>query len=291
MINFNQKTIAVTLLMFFSVITPTLTFGAVYGKLTNGYVGAIETLLATGWVGVTYSLIGGQPMCIIGSTGPLLIMSTVIYGMSQSLGIPYLSFNAWISTWIFVYTIIAGFFDLTRFVRLATRFTDEVFAGLIVSIFILDAIGDPFSNAGLLRYFDPNHPSHQIYTVEDSPNYDPNYNYYAVALLSLLLGLGTTWMIFFFRGFRFSSFFCNDTVRNMVADFAVILSVIIFTAVKQAFPFPTETLQVPDKFEPSFSCCDSTCTTRWPVDCPDQPARYGTRSWLVNFGDLNGKSW
>ena len=32
MTNFNQKTIAVTLLVFISVIAPTLTFGAVYGK-------------------------------------------------------------------------------------------------------------------------------------------------------------------------------------------------------------------------------------------------------------------
>ena len=62
MTNFNQKTIAVTLLVFISVIAPTLTFGAVYGKVTNNSIGAIETILATSWVGVTYSLIGGMPL-------------------------------------------------------------------------------------------------------------------------------------------------------------------------------------------------------------------------------------
>jgi hypothetical protein len=212
MVNFNQKTVAVSLLMFLSVITPTLTFGAVYGKVTNGNVGVIETILATGWVGTVYSLIGGQPMCIIGSTGPLLIMSTVIYTMSQSMDVPYLTFNAWVSLWICVYCAIAGFFDLTRYVLLATRFTDEVFAGLIVSIFILDAIGDPFSYTGILRYFDPSHPSHAIYAD------DPSYDYYAVGLLSTLLGLGTTWFIFFFRGFRFSSFFCNVSLTYTIAS-------------------------------------------------------------------------
>jgi hypothetical protein len=39
MTNFNQKTIAVTMLMFISVMAPTLSFGAVYGKVTNNYVG------------------------------------------------------------------------------------------------------------------------------------------------------------------------------------------------------------------------------------------------------------
>jgi hypothetical protein len=44
---------------------------------------------------------------------------------------------------------------LTGYVRLATRFTDEIFALLIVSIFVMDAIGDPFSDVGLLHYLNP----------------------------------------------------------------------------------------------------------------------------------------
>jgi hypothetical protein len=60
--NLNHKTIAVTLLMFISVIAPTLTFGAVYGKVTENHIGAIETILATAWIGIVYSLIGGMPV-------------------------------------------------------------------------------------------------------------------------------------------------------------------------------------------------------------------------------------
>lgn len=207
MTNFSQLTIPVTCLMFISVIAPALAFGAVYGNVTNGYMGAIETLLATGWVGSTFALIGGQPMAIIGSTGPLMIMTTVLYGIASSVNVPFLTFNAWVFVWVFLYTLITGFFDLTRFVLLATRFTDDVFALLIVSIFVMDAIGDPFSSTGLLRYFQADHPYHVA--NEDTPGYDP----LNVAFLSLILGLGTTCTIFLFRGFRFSSFFCNQTVR------------------------------------------------------------------------------
>jgi hypothetical protein len=60
--NFNQRTIAVSLLMFISVIAPTLTFGAVYGKETGNRIGAVEVILATCWVGVVYSIIGGMPL-------------------------------------------------------------------------------------------------------------------------------------------------------------------------------------------------------------------------------------
>jgi hypothetical protein len=65
MTNFNQKTVAVTFLMFISVIAPTLTFGAVYGKVTENRIGTVEVILATAWVGITYSLIGGMPIVSI----------------------------------------------------------------------------------------------------------------------------------------------------------------------------------------------------------------------------------
>lgn len=42
MTNFNQKTVAVSLLMFITVIAPTLTFGAVYGTSTNFQIGTGE---------------------------------------------------------------------------------------------------------------------------------------------------------------------------------------------------------------------------------------------------------
>jgi hypothetical protein len=59
---FNQKTVGVTLLLFISVIAPTLAFGSAYSKATNNNVGAIETMLGTAYVGMVYALVGGMPM-------------------------------------------------------------------------------------------------------------------------------------------------------------------------------------------------------------------------------------
>jgi hypothetical protein len=210
MTNFNQKTVAVSLLLFISIIPPTLSFGSSYGKMSNNKMGAIETILATSWVGVAYSLIGGMPMCIIGSTGPALAIMTAIKNMSDGLGCEYLPFNAWVSVWVFIYTVICGFFDITRYVKLATRFTDEIFALLIVVIFIVKALGDPFpgGSAGLFRYLEEGHKSHGKH--ED----DEDYDYQSVAFLSIILGFGTTALIFFFRSFKFSPYFCGDMVRS-----------------------------------------------------------------------------
>ena len=284
MTNFNQKTVAVSMLIFISIIPPTLAFGAAYGKMSLNRIGAIETILATSYVGVAYSLIGGMPLCIIGSTGPALALSTAIKNMSEGAGIEYLNWNAWISIWLLGYCVLAGFFDLTRYVKLATRFTDEIFALLIVAIFVMDAVGDPFSSSGILRYFDDEHKSH---AEQEKDNYD----YVTVALLSTILGFGTTWLIFVLRSFKFSSFFCSDVFRTSVHDFSVTVSVLLWTLVKHLlFPdIKTEGLSVPDKFEPTFQCCTSTCDAFWPDECPEVTAPVKTREWFVNLFDV--PSW
>jgi len=287
MTNLNQKTIAVSLLMFISVIAPTLTFGAVYGKITNNNIGAVETILATAYVGVVYSLIGGMPMCIIGSTGPVLALSTSLVGMAESFGVPYLTLNFWVSVWLVIYCVLCAFFNATRYIQLATRFTDEIFAMLIVIIFVMDSVGDPFSGSGLLRYIQPDHGTHKKFAD------DPTYDYMTTALLSIILGFGTCSLIFWFRSFKFSSYFCGDGIRTSIHDFAVSMSVLAFTLIKNlGFPnVQTEALAVPNRFEPSFQCCTETCDMYWPTDCPDVAESWGTRPWIVNIFDFRGKGY
>jgi hypothetical protein len=66
MTNFNTKTVAVSFFMFIAVIAPCITFGAVYAKRTDNYMGPVELLLATGWCGTFYSLVSGMPMVRFG---------------------------------------------------------------------------------------------------------------------------------------------------------------------------------------------------------------------------------
>ena len=61
MTNFDQKTVAVSFFIFFAAISPAITFGAIYAKATNNYIGAVEMITATAWCGIVYALIGGQP--------------------------------------------------------------------------------------------------------------------------------------------------------------------------------------------------------------------------------------
>jgi len=286
-LNFNTKTIGVSIFLFIAVIAPTITFGAVYAKMTNNYIGASELLLGTAWCGIFYSLVSGQPMMVNGATGPVLTFQAVLYKMAENLHVPFLSFNAWVGLWVALYMVLAAFVDLNRLIKYATRFTDEIFAFLIVSIYILDAVGNPTSQVGLMHYFRPSHPHNE--KMEDL---DAQYDYMTVALLSLILGLGTAFFAIGLRSIRYSSFCCNDYIRSVITDFAITISVILFTVLKYTLfvDVPTEELNVPDSFAPTFLCCTASCTEYYPTDCPLQEEPYGRRPWVVNIFDLNGKT-
>lgn len=225
-------------------------------------------------------------MMINGATGPVLTFQAVTYELSNTLGVPFLTFNAWIGLWVAAYMLLAAFVDLNRFIKYATRFTDEIFAFLIVSIYILDAIGNPTSKVGLLHYFNPSHPHNEELLAQD-----PTYDYMTVALLSLLLGLGTTFFAMALRNIRHSAFFCNDFARSTITDFAITIAVVTFTAFQHTIfkDVQTEELNVPETFAPTFNCCTESCDAYWPSDCPDIAEPYGRRPWLVNLSDLGDR--
>ncbi len=50
-----------------------------HDQVTNGWMGAVETMLATAVCGIAYALIGGQPMMINGGTGPVLAFNVVLF--------------------------------------------------------------------------------------------------------------------------------------------------------------------------------------------------------------------
>lgn len=207
--------------------------------------------------------------------------------MSKTIDVPFLTFHAWISVWTFVYTTVTALFDLTRYVKLATKFTDDIFALLIVSIFILNAFGSPFGPGGLLRYLDPDNKSHSDFQLE----YGDEYIYLKSAILSILIGLACTATIFALRALKASPFLCNQTVRNSCSDFSVTVAVIIWSVLKNVC-FPTvkvEELNVPESFEPTYTCCNAECTAYFPDECLDVSAPAGKRAWFADMMDLNGK--
>ncbi|XP_064027809.1 electroneutral sodium bicarbonate exchanger 1-like [Pogoniulus pusillus] len=67
------------LFLYCACMSPVITFGGLLGEATEGHIGAMESLLGACLSGVLYCLFAGQPLTILGSTGPVLVFEKIIY--------------------------------------------------------------------------------------------------------------------------------------------------------------------------------------------------------------------
>ncbi|CAL8108823.1 unnamed protein product [Calicophoron daubneyi] len=136
----HPQCIASFIFLYFACLTPIITFGGLLSQATGGYLGTIESICSGAVVGVLYALFSGQPLTIMGSTGPVLIFEGIIYRLCQRVKWDYLSFRFWIGTWCALFLFVGIAFDLSALVKFITRFTEESFATLIALIFIVEAL-------------------------------------------------------------------------------------------------------------------------------------------------------
>jgi anion exchange protein len=86
-----------------------------------------------------YALTAGQPLVVLGGTGPTLIFEDILFQFCEEQGLPYLQFRFWIGLWVAFFIILLVAFNASVIVRLFTRFTEEIFSALISFIFIYEA--------------------------------------------------------------------------------------------------------------------------------------------------------
>lgn len=123
--------------LYFACLSPIITFGGLLGGATGNNMAAMESLVSGFVCGIGYGFFSGQPMTILGSTGPVLVFESIVYKFSEATEIDYMSFRFWIGTWIAIILMILVAIDASAFVCYITRFTEENFATLIGIIFIV----------------------------------------------------------------------------------------------------------------------------------------------------------
>lgn len=135
----NLQCVASFIFMYIACLTPCVTIGGLMGVATENNIGAIEALISGAICGMTWHLFSGQPLTIVGATGPLLVFEKIMFPICKSYGLNYLAFRFWTGMWIAVILLFMVMFDLSFLVRYITRFTEEGFAMLIALIFIVEA--------------------------------------------------------------------------------------------------------------------------------------------------------
>ncbi|XP_023180952.1 electroneutral sodium bicarbonate exchanger 1-like isoform X2 [Xiphophorus maculatus] len=132
--------VASFLFLYCACMSPVITFGGLLGEATEGRISAIESLFGASMTGVAYSLFAGQPLTILGSTGPVLVFEKILFKFCKDYNLSYLSLRACIGLWTALLCFMLVATDASSLVCYITRFTEEAFAALICLIFIYEAL-------------------------------------------------------------------------------------------------------------------------------------------------------
>ncbi|XP_045549767.1 anion exchange protein 2 isoform X3 [Salmo salar] len=248
----NPQCMAAIIFIYFAALSPAVTFGGLLGEKTGGLIGVSELIIATAMQGVIFSLLGAQPLLVVGFSGPLLVFEEAFYSFCNANHIEYLTGRVWIGFWLVLIVVIIVAFEGSFMVRFVSRFTQEIFSFLISLIFIYET----FSKLGKIFQ---EHPLQRCYLVNDTWTSSSCNNTVVgvpgkvvgepnTALLTLVLMSGTFFIAFYLRKFKNSAFFPGK-LRRMIGDFGVPIAILIMVLVDYSIKDTyTQKLSVPTGF-------------------------------------------
>ena len=199
----NAKTTASIFFMFFTSIAPAITFAELLDDSTE-LIGVVEVCLSSALSGIIFSIFGGQPLVILGVTGPVSILTISIYGMSKALGVRFLPFYAWSQIFAALMHGVIAAYGLCDYIKYITNFSCHTFGILIAVIYFVTGA------RGIAGYF-----------LRDQA--------FDTALAELIIALGTVTCSMWLskaNGWVVG----NKFLRSFVADYAPTVSIIAWTA-------------------------------------------------------------
>lgn len=152
----NSETLAATIFMYFAALSTAITFGGLCSEKTKNLIGIPETLMAASVVGIVFHTFSGQPLTIIGTTGPLVLFDEALYNFCKMNNFEFLTVRLYVGLWMGIIALVVSAFEGSVLVRLFTRFTQEIFSALITLIYIVEALMKLCSVYGrnpLLQYY------------------------------------------------------------------------------------------------------------------------------------------
>lgn len=109
---------------------------------THGNIAAAETLLSAGIIGVIYAVIAGQPLTLLGITGPVAILLGTSYELSSQFDSDYYPFFWWLCIWTAILHFLTAILGLVNFVWHISPFTTGIFEFFIGCSFVYESARD-----------------------------------------------------------------------------------------------------------------------------------------------------
>ncbi|XP_052424125.1 electrogenic sodium bicarbonate cotransporter 4 isoform X3 [Carassius gibelio] len=284
---FHIQSVSAVLFIYLGCITNAITFGGLLGDATDNYQGVMESFLGTALAGMVFCLFGGQPLIILSSTGPILIFEKLLYEFSINNNIDYMEIRLWVGLHSCLQCLILVATDASYIIKYMTRFTEEGFSSLISFIFISDALKkmmSVFNYYPINRDFKPDYITSYRCDCQPPDQGLENFSDYSMfnfsaldwnqlskkeclwfggslvgksckyipdlAMLSFILFFGTYSMTISLKKFKASRYFPTKC-RTFIADFAIIVSILVFCALDYVMSLDTPKLHVPTQIKPT----------------------------------------
>lgn len=197
----NYRTVPSIVYIFFTNLLPAIAFAQDMFDKTNNSYGVNEVLLSSAMAGVVFGLFSGQPLCIVGVTGPISIFNYTVYDLIDDKSI-YFQFMCWICLWSMVFHFILLLTNTVNYLRYVTRFSCDIFGFFINIIYIQKGI--------------------QILSRQFNTGIPEGFASVMVSLLMLITGV-------LLQLIGSNSRFFKPVIRKVLQDYSTPLSIIFFT--------------------------------------------------------------
>ncbi|OAY36793.1 boron transporter 4 isoform X1 [Manihot esculenta] len=219
--------LAPTTYIFFASALPVIAFGEQLSRDTDGSLSTVETLASTALCGIIHSILGGQPLLILGVAEPTVIMYTYLYNFAkgrEELGQKlFLAWAGWVCVWTALLLFLLATYNACTIINRFTRIAGELFGMLIAVLFIQEAIKGMVSEFEIPKAEDPKLEKYQFQWL------------YTNGLLGIIFTFGLLYTALKSRKAR-SWFYGTGWFRSFIADYGVPLMVVVWTALSFSVP-------------------------------------------------------
>ncbi|CAK7356600.1 unnamed protein product [Dovyalis caffra] len=221
--------LAPTTYIFFASALPVIAFGEQLNRDTDGSLSTVETLASTAICGIIHSILGGQPLLILGVAEPTVIMYTYLYNFAkgrEDLGQKlFLAWAGWVCVWTALLLSLLAIFNVCAIINRFTRVAGELFGMLIAVLFIQEAIRGMVSEFEIPKAEDPKLDKYQFQWL------------YTNGLLGIIFTFGLLYTALKSRRAR-AWWYGTGWFRSFIADYGVPLMVVAWAAL--AFSVPSK---------------------------------------------------
>ncbi|KAK4152170.1 boron transporter 1 [Chaetomidium leptoderma] len=135
------RTVASTIRMYFVNLLPAIAYTLDMYRRTGEFFGINEALFSSALAAMVFSVLGAQPLTIVGVTGLISLFNFTIYDIISIYDVSiYPQFMAWTGIWAAIFHWLVAILNGCDYMRYVTDFSSESFGMYVGIIYLIKGV-------------------------------------------------------------------------------------------------------------------------------------------------------